>query len=299
VEADGGLLARRALAFATAPQVWRVRGRMLEPAVAEPLAAVDAATGGPGGELSDLGAIVERLTPTVRAMGADLVAHPDGSLRLEVLGLEVGRVGWPAVDDQTGPALRLEIGVGRHDREAHRMVQGDLDADGLGDLDGPVAAALDEVVTQVNDHRRAGIPSHPANQLAPERWLRTVLVARPDLVGAATLTPVEIPTLPSVLGEVGPAAALGTDSDGRPVLVVCSTGVDPDLVPAAVDACLSLSAGYGAPRASPAAPGKPPRLVLAVPEQDDHPLTRALASALSEPAQVRAVDAAWRAATHE
>jgi len=290
VENDGGLLARRASAFAVAPQVWWVRGRALESASPEPLTPLVPPT-------DDLAEVAGRLAPAVRAIGADLVVHPDASLRVEVLGLEVARVVWPEGGDRDDPTLRLEVGVGRHDREAHRMVQGDLDAEGLSDLDGPVAAALDEVVTQVARHRRADVPSHPANQLAPERWLRAVLVARPELVGATELTAVEIPALPSALGEGGPAAALGADDDGQAVLVVCSTGVDPDLVPTAADARLSLSVGTSAPHLAPSEQVEAPRLVLAVPERDDHPITRALAAALATPAQVRAVGDAWRPVT--
>lgn len=288
VDASGGLLARRAAAFTVTPRVWWVRGRVLEPAQPEPITPIDRpAIEGPAADLAELKDLAGRLTSAVRAMGADLVVRADDSLRIEVLGLEVARVVRGAATGD-GPALRLEIGVGHHDREAHRMVQGDLDAHQLGDLDGPVAAALDEVVSQVARHRRPGVASHPANQLAPERWLRAVLVAKPDLFGLAKLAPVELSMLPSALGEVTPAAALGTDGDGQPVLVVCSTGVDPDLVPTAADARLALSVG------SQSVGSEPPRLVLAMPEQDDHPLTRALAATLAEPAEVRPVKSSWR-----
>jgi hypothetical protein len=63
--------------------------------------------------------------------------------------------------------------------------------------------------------------------------------------------------------------------------VVCSVGVDTALVPLATDARL--------------ADGRNPRLVLAVPEGDDHPVTRRLAAALVEPAEVVTVPADWRA----
>jgi hypothetical protein len=43
------------------------------------------------------------------------------------------------------------------------------------------------------------------------------------------------------------------------------------------------------------ADGRNPRLVLAVPEGDDHPVTRRLAAALVEPAEVVTVPADWRA----
>jgi hypothetical protein len=71
--------------------------------------------------------------------------------------------------------------------------------------------------------------------------------------------------------------ACATASDA---VVVCSVGVDLDLVPAAAEARLAL-----APDA---------RLVLAVPERDDHPATRALAKRLKVPAEVVAVPGDWR-----
>ncbi len=296
VEAGGGSLARRASAFAAAPQVWWVRGRALDPAGAEPLSPSGVPASDGGGGSGTLAGLTERLVPAVRAIGADLVAHPDGTLRVEVLGLEVARMVRKAGVDPGSPSLRLEVGVGHHDRQAHRMVAGhDLDAEHLDDLDGPAAAALDQVVTQVRSHRRAQAPSHPANQLAPERWLRAVLVARPDLVGASSLAAVELPTLPSAFGDPAPAAALGTDGDGGAVLVVCSTGVDLDLVPAAADARLARSVELGSlGRAGDRA--EVPRLVLALPAADDLPVTRALAAALAEPAEVRPVPPAWRKA---
>ena len=73
-----------------------------------------------------------------------------------------------------------------------------------------------------------------------------------------------------------PAAATGVAADGSPLVVVCSVGVDLDLVPAAADARL--------------VDGRAARLVLAVPPRDRHPVTEALAGALAQPADVVAVD---------
>ena len=70
------------------------------------------------------------------------------------------------------------------------------------------------------------------------------------------------------------------DEQGRPLLVVCSVGIDVDLVPAAVDARL--------------ADGRGPRLVLTMPEGDDHPVTRTLAAALVEPAEIVTIPGDWR-----
>jgi hypothetical protein len=64
------------------------------------------------------------------------------------------------------------------------------------------------------------------------------------------------------------------------VLVVCSTGIDLDLVPFAADARLL--------------DGRDPRLVLVLPDGDDHPVTRDLAGALRRPADVVTVGREWR-----
>ena len=65
---------------------------------------------------------------------------------------------------------------------------------------------------------------------------------------------------------------------GAPVVVVCSAGIDLDLVPFAADARDAL-----------AEPDT--RLLLAVPEGDDHPVTRELAARLAVPAEVVPVPA--------
>ena len=62
------------------------------------------------------------------------------------------------------------------------------------------------------------------------------------------------------------------------MVVVCSAGIDLDLVPFAADARDAL----GGPDA---------RLLLAVPERDDHPVTRELAARLAVPAEVVPVPA--------
>ena len=247
-----GVLARRASQFAASPSVWRVDGRavqLAEPAPVEPEPSVTA----------DVAAFV----PMIEAAGGDPVIE-HGVLRAEVLGLEVARV----VADHEG--TRLEVGVGAFDREAHRMVHGDT----------PTAKALSAAVAAVAAVRRPGVPSHQVNQLAGERWMRSILVRRPELVGAASLTPAPCPVVRADLRQAAPAPAAGTDLDGRPTVVVCSIGIDVDLVPAAADARL--------------ADGRDARLVLVVPEADDHPLTRSLAAALSNPAHVVVMANDWR-----
>jgi hypothetical protein len=247
--AAAGLLARRAAQFAEPPGVWVVSGRTLVPAEAAALPApppVDAS--------------LAAYTEVLRAAGCDPVVE-HGRLVGEVEGLEVVRV-------EAGPeGPVLGIGVGRYDREAHALVSRDR----------PTAETLAEVVALVRRHRHRGAPPHPLQRLAPARALRSRLVAEPSLVGADHLLPVP-PAVPAPdLRTSWPAPAAGVDPAGAPVLVVCSTGIDLDLVPAAADD--RLADGRGA------------RLVLAVPARDVHPATVALAEALAEPAEVVPVPA--------
>lgn len=251
-EAGTGVLARRAGQFADPPQVWRVEGRSVEPASPAPVEG-----------LEELAPEAAAFVPLLEEAGAEAVVE-HGILRGEVLGLEVARV----VADHEG--TRLEVGVGAFDREAQRLVHGDR----------PPAEALARAVAAVRHIRRAGVPEHQVNRLAGERWIRAILVRRPELVGARHLAAVPSPVFRSDLRQPAPAPAAGVDVEGRPLLVVCSIGIDVDLVPAACDARL--------------ADGRRPRVVLVMPEADDHPLTRALAAALVEPASVEPLAGEWR-----
>jgi hypothetical protein len=246
------VLARRAAAFAEPPRVWRVDGTTLTEAQPGPLSPAP-----------PLDPRVAPLADVMRAAGAEPVVE-HGVLRGEVLGLEVAR----AVVDEHGPVL--EVGVGKHDRQAQGMVHGDE----------PMADALARAVAMVESHRRAAAVHHPYNRLAPERWLRATAVANPAIVGAAELHPVPSPVEVDDLRKPAPAPAAGVDLEGRPLLAVFSTGVDVDLVPVAVDARL--------------ADGRNPRLVLVVPERDAHAYLRPLAEALKEPAEVLTVPEDWR-----
>ena len=247
-----GVLARRAAAFADPPTVWRIDGTTLTRAAPQPLPPEP-----------PLDPDVDFFADVIRAAGAEPVIE-HGVLRGEVLGLEVAR----AVVDDHGPML--EVGVGKHDRQAQGIVHGDE----------PTADALARVVATVEGHRRAAAHHHPYNRLATERWLRAVVLAEPGLIGAAELRPVASPVEVDDLRKPAPAAAAGTDTDGRALLAVFSTGVDVDLVPAAADARL--------------ADGRNPRLVIVVPERDDLPFLRPLAEALKEPAEVITVPDDWR-----
>lgn len=257
--APSGVLARRAAAFTAAPSVWRVDDRILHRA--EPLPAVLADVHeGPDVVPAD---VLDGLAAQISEHGADpIVEH--GVLRAEVLGLEVARAVRSPVGEWT-----LEVGVGRHDREARREFRPNE----------PAGDALDDVVGLVRTWRSAGAIRHQANILSQERWLRAVAVAHPDLAGAASLTPVASPLPREDLRSSAPAGAVGLDAAGVPVVVVCSTGIDVDLVPTAADIRL-----HHAPEA---------RLVLLLPESDAYPVTRQLAAALIEPAEVRTVPGDW------
>ena len=246
-------LARRATAFVRPAQVWRVESRT-----------VDAATPEPACQLPSWRAELAPWVALVRAAGAEPVVER-GALIAEVRGLEVARV----VDD--GLEGRLEVGVGKHDRHAQQLVGRHV----------PTQDVLIAAVATVREHRRVDAPPHPLNRLAPERWLRALVVARPELAGARHLAPAPAPVERADLRLPSPAAATGMDEFDRPLVVVCSTGIDVDLVPTAVDA--RLADGRGA------------RLVLVVPERDDHPAHAALAASLVEPAEVRTVPDDWRA----
>jgi hypothetical protein len=244
-----GILARRAAYFSDPPQVFLVDGRTLTPAVPTPLPP-------PPPRPIDDAAVA--LVPLIEAAGAvPVIEH--GVLAGEVAGLEVCRV---VVDPTTGHA-RLEVGVGAHDREAFQLVHGDV----------PPVEALASVVAAVAEHRQPGAPPHPLNRLGAERLLRSRLIEDPGVVGALVLGAAPPPVPRLNLKDPVPCVATGVGDSGAPLVVVCSVGIDLDVVPFAADAW--------------AAAFRPDaRLVIAIPRRDDHPVTRALAARLLQPAQV-------------
>jgi len=245
-----GALARRAAAFAIPVTAWRLAGSTLHQTAPAAFA-----------RPAPLPPDAAHFADILRAVGADPVVE-FGVLTGEVLGLEVARL----------VGGHLEVGVGQHDRQAHQMLFPER----------PTTDGLVEVVDAVRRMRTAGAQPHMANTLGAERWLRAVLVAHPELVGAAHLAPVPPPVPRTTIAVAVPAPAAGVDRDDRPLLVACSTGIDLDLVPAAADARLADSR-----------PGC--RLVLALPEGDDHPRTRQLAAALVDPAVIVTVARDWKA----
>jgi hypothetical protein len=254
--ADGPTLARRAALLDRSIDVWTIAGTALEPAPPAPL---DAPAGDPPAELERFRALFEQA-------GADSV-YEHGVLRAEVRGLEVARV---EPDVLTGEP-RLRVGVGKHDREAQQEIHGD--EQGLDHLF--------EVVRIVAEHRVADGAGHAAYHLGPERWLRSVVLRRPDLAGAADLVSVAPPLVRDDLRQSAPAPARGVDAaTGEPLLVVCSVGTDLDLVPSAIDAYL--------------ADGRQPIIRFVLPEGDDHRATRDLVAALRPKADIVTVSREWR-----
>jgi len=260
VEAEAGVLARRAQLFEPAPTVWQVDGTALTQADPAPPRTVPEAIGTP--ELAQ------------HLIDADLeVFVEDGIVRGELLGLEVARIvhgtstGGVPLDEPM-----LEVGVGHADREMTAVIHAGLS---------PVHQ-LSRVKEIVQAHRRPGAERHPLNQLAPERWLRALLVADPGRIGLAALRPADPAVARPNLRDRAVAIAVGRDTTGGEVVVACSVGVDLDLVPSAADARITHAPGA--------------RLLLVVPERDAHPVTVALAARLRAPAEVVTVPDGWRAA---
>ena len=196
------------------------------------------------------------------AARVEVVVHADGGLTFEVLGLEVARV---AADGG------LLVGAGKHDRDATNELYG-------GE---PTREALVRAAGAVRQERRPGAQLGPPNLLQRERWLRHALIADPSPLLAASVTgplvPVPDPAPPVDLRRPRPAGA--TAEDGRS-LVVCSAGVDLDLVPTA-----AWLRAWAAPSAE--------RIVLVVPTGCDQPILFDLAPLLPVPATVVAVTPPW------
>lgn len=249
-ETSTGLLARRAAAFEPEVSVWHAEGRVLLPAVAEPHESSDPV---PAHHEPFRGTIVEG--------GAEpLIEH--GVLVGEVRGLEVCRV----VEDPHLETTRLEVGVGAHDREAFQMLHGDV----------PTTDSLARIVDSVAQHRHVGAPQHPLNRLAAERFIRWRLIDDPTLAGMESVAPVAPPVRRVNLKDPVPCVAIGTDSSGVDSVIVCSSGVDLDLVPFAADARLAI--------------GEDLDLRIVLPERDLVRATEELAAILRRPPTFIALD---------
>ena len=239
-----GTVARQAQAFDPQPQVWTVDERTLAPAEADPL---------PVAGVPDERALA--FAQMLAEGGAKPWVEHDGTVVGEVLGLEVARV----VDGM------LEVGVGKHDREAHHELlnQGQSVEDVRRVVETVRALRLDD--------------RHPLHRMSLERWLAEVVAANPDWIGVTSVERCPSLVLRDDLRDRAPAPVVGEG-----VVAVCSVGLDPEFVPLAAD----LRDLY-----DPAA-----RLLLVVPEGDDHPSMRSLAAMLRVPAEVVTVRKDWRTA---
>lgn len=252
-EAGMGTLARRAAAFEMPIEIWEARGRVLVPGLPTPL---------PRSERPP--ARHETFRDLIVEGGAvPVVEH--GVLMGEVAGLEVCRV----VDDDAAGTTRLEVGVGAHDREAFQMLHGDT----------PPVESLARVVASVAQHRIPGASQHPLNTLGAERLIRWRIEQEPELVGAEVVTPIPPPIPRENLKDPVPCVATGLADDGSTIVVVCSSGVDLDLIPYATDARLAVSGERGNSR-----------LVVAMPSRDRIPLVGEIADRLHHPLEFVSVD---------
>ncbi|MBV9660310.1 MAG: hypothetical protein JO337_04055 [Acidimicrobiales bacterium] len=210
-ELASGTVARRASAFSEPPSVWTVQGRSISPAVPSPIVA---------DPVSPPAWAVSLLT----SQGVEVVME-HGLLRGEVLGLEVARL----VGDH------LEVGVGRHDRAARAEMRPDEN----------VSEALAETVRVVRSLRVRDAAAHPANTLARSRWLRSVMCSAPEPFGFASLRPVAPPMPWFDLPEAGAAPCVVVSLAGAAAVVICSEGIDLDVVPTAADCWLMYGATAG------------------------------------------------------
>lgn len=270
-----GLLARRAACFTEPPAVWQIRGDTAVPAEPLPRPTEPAPPR------------VPELVSLLAGAGVE-IAVEHGVITGEVEGLEVARIvpaapaagagaageGSGEIDlhgsDEPATAWQLEVGVGAHDREAF----------GLLHADEPTAEAIGRVADVVRTHRSPGASPHPLNRMGAARWLRSLLIRRPELVDAGRLRAASPPVPRGGPKDSSPAVAYGLTPDGRRLVVVICVGIDLDVVPCAADARLFLD-----PDAE---------LTVALPRRDAHEVIRAMASRLDRPARIVEIDDGWR-----
>jgi hypothetical protein len=250
VDEGGGVAARRAAQLRPSPEVWRVVERSLTPVA--PSERLDESPP------TDADALIAML----RDAGLEVVVE-HGVISGEIRGLSVATI-VPGADGRS----RLAVGVGRIDQEATDLLHGDL----------PLAETLANAIDEVRVHRHQYAKPHPVNRLARERWLRSQLIARPPVVGLADLVSIAPAEPRANLRDPVPAAAIGHDAGGARVLVVCSVGIDLELIPVTADLIDRE---------------RPDRVVLALPERDHHAIQRELATQLAVPVEFVAVEGEW------
>ena len=264
---DTGLLARRAEQFTYPISVWIAQDRTLRRAAAESLAAPVQASPAH----LDMGLLIEEGGATVN------VEH--GVVFGEVRGLEVCRVvseptvghiaelndvEMPPGSVEAADGVILEVGVGANDREAFRLIHGDL----------PAVDALRGVVDAVRRHRVASADQHPLNRMAQERFLRWRLEDDPSLVGLVEVRSTQPPVPRPGLRESAPCTAIGHDTGGGRADVVCTVGVDLNLVSYVADVQRITDND----------------VLVVMPPRDRVPITEDLLGLLTQPVRVHTVD---------
>jgi hypothetical protein len=265
-EADTGLLARRARRLSFPVRVWFAEERTLLPAVPEPLAPPPP----PSSEHLELVAVIHEAgaTPNVEhavvfgeVRGLEVCRVVDQPTMGHIAELDVETAAFAASGAVEG--VQLEVGVGVNDREAFRLLHGDI----------PTPEALAVVVDAVARHRSAEAPQHPLNRLGQERYLRWELEQDPTRIGMVSVVPAEPPLPRPNLKDPVPCVAIGVAPDGTSRVVVCSVGVDVDLVGFVAD----VQAMSDDP------------VVVALRERDAVPITHELLATLATPVELRAV----------
>lgn len=223
-EQDTGLLARRAQRLSFPVSVWFPEERTLLPVIAEPL--IEPATPSPDhleliGVIESAGAAVnvEHGVVVGEVRGLEVcrvVDQPTVGHFAELGGIDIA----PPPDATSTDGVLLEVGVGANDREAFRMLHGDI----------PTVEALAAVVDSVLAHRSPDAPQHPLNRLGQERYFRWQLEQDPAAVGLAAVSAAEPPQPRPNLKDPIPCVARAVGADGRESMLVCSVGVDVDLV---------------------------------------------------------------------
>ena len=104
------------------------------------------------------------------------------------------------------------------------------------------------------------------------------MVADPSRVGALALVVAPPPVPRTNIKDPVPCVATGTDADGGSVVVVCSSGVDLDLVPFAADARAAHDGAH------PGVGDAGSRLVIVTPGRDRLRVVDEIADQLSQPA---------------
>ncbi|NCG41190.1 MAG: hypothetical protein GWP30_09415 [Actinobacteria bacterium] len=248
---EASSLASAAELFRTSSTVWELNDRVATIAVASDPTSKESTDVDP-----ELIAVLE---------AADLdVVYEHGIVAGEIRGLEVARI------ESDGEEQRIAVGVGAHDREAFALLHGGM----------PSGEALLRVTETVRFHRRAGAEPHPLNRLNAERWLRSQLIGSPQKIGATVLSSASPPTARRSLKETIPAVAYGRMAEGNQVVVVCTIGIDLNLIAFGAQARM-----YTDPEA---------QLIFVVPERDAHPLLKAMVEKLMVPAELIAIDDDWR-----